>query len=146
MPVNRMAKVTAYWMRCPGQLGYAGSKRNWYGHREITQQSTAMTLEQLMSAEELQATGSFSLTAEQQEALLNWGMRMYQLGQHVVADIEEVKYDGRLVILDDGSRWEVESFDASTAEMWSPMEKVVVIDDEMYKLEDLEKVSVTQDY
>lgn len=105
-----------------------------------------MSLEQLMSAEELHATGSISLTAEQQEALLNWGMRMYQLGQHVVAEIEEVKYDGRLIILDDGSRWEVESFDASTAEMWSPMEKVVVIDDEMYKLEDLEKVLVTQDY
>lgn len=106
----------------------------------------AMTLEQLMSAEELQATGSISLTADQQEALLNWGMRMYQLGQHVVADIEEVKYDGRLVILDDGSRWEVDSFDSSTAEMWGPMERVVVIDDEMYKLDDLEKVSVTQEY
>jgi len=71
---------------------------------------------------------------------------MYQLGQHVVADIEEVKYDGRLIILDDGSRWEVESFDSSTADMWGAMDKVVVIDDEMYKLEDLEKVSVTQEY
>jgi hypothetical protein len=63
-----------------------------------------------------------------------------------VADIEEVKYDGRLIILDDGSRWEVESFDSSTADMWGAMDKVVVIDDEMYKLEDLEKVSVTQEY
>lgn len=106
----------------------------------------AMTLEQMMSPEELTATGSVSLTAEQQEALLSWGMRMYQLGQHVVADIEEVKYDGRLIILDDGSRWEVDSFDSSTAEMWGPMEKVFVIDDEMYKLDDLEKVSVTQEY
>jgi len=105
-----------------------------------------MTLEQLMSSEELQATGSILLTAEQQEALVDWGMRMYQLGQHVVADIEEVKYDGRLIILDDGSRWEVESFDSSTADMWGAMDKVVVIDDEMYKLEDLEKVSVTQEY
>jgi hypothetical protein len=105
----------------------------------------AMTLEQLMSSEELQATGSILLIAEQQEALVDWGMRMYQLGQHVVADIEEVKYDGRLIILDDGSRWEVESFDSSTADMWGAMDKVVVIDDEMYKLEDLEKVSVTQE-
>lgn len=105
-----------------------------------------MNLQQLMTPEELKATGSVSLTAEQQEALLRWGMRMYQLGQHVVADIEEIKYDGRLVILDDGSRWEVDSFDSSTAEMWGPMEKVVVIDDEMYNLDDLEKVSVTQEY
>lgn len=105
-----------------------------------------MTLEQLMSPEELIATGSDSLTAEQQEALLNWGMRMYQLGQYVVADIDEIKYDGRLIVLDDGSRWEVDSFDSSTAETWGPMEKVVVIDDEMYKLDDLEKVSVTQEY
>jgi hypothetical protein len=113
---------------------------------ETSQPSMAMTLEQLMSSEELQATGSILLTAEQQEALVYWGMRMYQLGQHVVADIEEVKYDGRLIILDDGSRWEVESFDSSTADMWGAMDKVVVIDDEMYKLEDLEKVSVTQEY
>lgn len=105
-----------------------------------------MTLEQLMSPEELRATGSDSLTAEQQEALLNWGMRMYQLGQHVVADIDEIKYDGRLIILDDGSRWEVDSVDSSTAEMWGPMEKVVVIDDEMYKLDDSEKVAVSQEY
>lgn len=106
----------------------------------------AMTLAQLMTAEELQATSSISLTAEQQEALVNWGMRMYQLGQYVVADIEEVKYDGRLIILDDGSRWEVETFDSSTAEMWGSMDKVVVIDDEMYKLDELEKVSVAQEY
>jgi len=30
--------------------------------------------------------------------------------------------------------------------MWSPMDKVVVIDDEMFKLDDMEKVAVEQEY
>ena len=73
-------------------------------------------------------------------------MRMFSLGQHVVADIEDIKYDGRLVILDDGTRWEVDALDAVTADMWSPMDKVVVIDDEMFKLDEFEKVAVQQDF
>ena len=86
------------------------------------------------------------MTEEQRLVLSDWGMRMFTLGQYVVADIDDIKYDGRLVILDDGTRWEVDAIDSSTAEMWSPMDKVVVIDDEMFKLADMEKVAVQQDY
>jgi hypothetical protein len=105
-----------------------------------------MKLDQLMSEDEMLETGAAGLTEKQKEALTNSALRMYQLGQHVVANIDEIKYDGRLVILDDGSRWEVDSFDSGTAEMWGFLDKVVVIDDEMYKLDDLEKVSVTQEF
>jgi hypothetical protein len=103
-------------------------------------------LEKLMRPDEIQHLGVESMTEEQRQALADWGMRMFTLGQYVVADIKDIRYDGRLIILDDGTRWEVDAIDSSTAEMWSPMDKVVVIDDEMFKLDDMEKVAVQQDY
>lgn len=103
-------------------------------------------LEKLMRPEEMRRLSVESMTEDQRQALAEWGMRMFSLGQHVVADIEDIKYDGRLVILDDGTRWEVDALDAVTADMWSPMDKVVVIDDEMFKLDEFEKVAVQQDF
>ena len=49
------------------------------------------------------------------------------------------------IVHDDGTRWEVDRVDASTADMWSSTDKVVVIDGEMFKLDDREKVEVQQD-
>jgi hypothetical protein len=86
------------------------------------------------------------MTQEQKNALGLWAMKMYELGQHIVEDISDVKYDGRLIIFQDGTRWEVDSMDSSTADMWSSFDKVVVIDNEMYKLDELEKVSVEQEF
>ncbi len=63
---------------------------------------------------------------------------MYGLGQHIVADIQDTKYDGRLIILDDGTRWKVDRTDATATELWNYLDKVVVIDDEMFKLDDSE--------
>jgi len=103
-------------------------------------------LENLMTPENVKRLGVESMTEEQKQILLNWGLKMFSLGQQIVANIEEIKYDGRLIILDDGTRWEVDSFDASTADLWDVMDKVVVIDDEMYRLENAEKVSVEQEY
>lgn len=60
------------------------------------------------------------LTADQQAALIKWGFLLRRLGQHVVSDIRSVKFDGRLVILDDDTRWEVDSADSATADLWSP--------------------------
>lgn len=99
-------------------------------------------LEKLMRPDEMQSIGVEKMTANQRRSLAEWGMRVFMLGQHVVANIEEIKYDGRLIILDDGSRWEVDSSDAFTAEMWSELDRVVVIGDEMYLLDELEKVAV----
>lgn len=102
-------------------------------------------LEKLMTPEEMRRARIDTMTEEQCRALVQWGMRMYSVGQHIVAEIEEIKYDGRLIKLDDGTRWEVDEFDADTAEMWSPFDKVVIIDGEMYKLDDTEKVTVDED-
>ncbi len=105
----------------------------------------SIDLEELMQPDEICRIGIQEMTEEQQQALASWGMRMFSLGQHIVGNIENVKYNGRLIILDDDTRWEVDELDASTAEMWDTMDRVVIIDNEMFKLDDLEKVSVQQD-
>lgn len=58
------------------------------------------------------------LTSEQKAVIGEFGFYMYRVGAPKVGDIDAVKYDGRLVILDDGSRWEVGSHDSYTADMW----------------------------
>jgi cold shock CspA family protein len=86
-----------------------------------------------------------ALSLAQREALIDWGMRMFQLGRHRVAEIDQIKYEGRLIVLDDGSRWEVDTADAVTAETWSAFERVVVVDNAMYRLDELEKVQVEEE-
>jgi hypothetical protein len=103
-----------------------------------------MELEKLMQPDEAREIGIASMTDRQRETLLRWGMRMYSLGQHVVGDIDEIKFDGRLIILEDGSRWEVDSIDVDTADTWSMCDKVVVIDGEMFRIEDAEKITVQE--
>lgn len=100
-------------------------------------------IEKLMRAEEIAASGIYSLSESEQQAILQWGLRLFGMGQHKVGDIHEIKYEGRVVVLDDGSRWEVESYDASTVDFWGEFTKVAIIDDEMYRLD--ESVSVSED-
>jgi hypothetical protein len=106
---------------------------------------TTINLEQMMTADEVRRSGIEALNETQKQVLVNWGLRMFAMGQHTVADIDEIKYDGRLIILDHGSRWEVDSIDATTASFWNMIDKVVVIDDEMYNLEGCEKVIVRRE-
>ncbi len=89
--------------------------------------------------------GVDSMSEEQKQILLSWGMHMYGLGQHRVAHIEAIKYDGRLVVLDDGSRWEVNSSDHLTASIWNEYERVVVIDDKMFLLNESESIDVEEE-
>jgi hypothetical protein len=101
-------------------------------------------LKQIMGSGEAHQIGVRNMTESQRVALYEWGMRMFDLGQHVTGYIDEIKRDGRLVVLDDGSRWDVDSYDASTSDLWSVGSKVVVIDDEMFLLDESEKVSVEE--
>lgn len=102
-------------------------------------------IDKIMRLEEIQRIGVDHMSDEQRQALIDWGFRMYDAGRYVVGDIQEVKYDGRLVILDDGSRWEVDAADATTADMWGLADKIVIIDGEMYKLDIFEKVLVQEE-
>lgn len=100
-------------------------------------------LSKIMPADLAQTLGVTEMSAEQQEALARWGLYLYELGQHVVADIEEIKYGGHVVVLGDGSHWEVDESDTTTVEIWGLFEKVLVADGEMWKLDPLEKVPVS---
>lgn len=86
-----------------------------------------------------------ALPEDLKEQIGQFGIWSYGLGQHVTSEIAEVKYDGRLIVLEDGTRWEVESVDASICEFWNEFSKVVVIDGEMYNIEDAEKVAVQEE-
>lgn len=89
--------------------------------------------------------GWAQLTANQQAAIAEWGLHMYGMAAPVVDDVDEVKYDGRVVVLDDGSRWEVAAHDADVSDTWTYVTKVAVIDDVMYNLTDAEHVDVTEE-
>ena len=86
-----------------------------------------------------------SLTGEQQRAITEYGSWMFDIASPTVSDIDEIKYAGRLIILDDGSRWEVDSLDVDDVDVWSPWGRVAVIDDVMYRLDDAEHASVTEE-
>lgn len=105
-----------------------------------------MKIADLMSTEEIELLGVNKMTAEQKQCLIDYSFKTFTLGQHAVGDIEAIKYDGKLVVLDDGSRWVVDDLDRDTVELWGEFEKVVVIDGEMFKLDDFEKVMVEPEY
>ena len=105
-----------------------------------------MDLTQMMTEEELSATGADLLTSPQQMELAAWGMKMLSLGQYRVSDIEEIKYGGRLILLEDGSRREVSELDSATAESWTILDKVVVIDGSIWRLDDLERVEAEEEF
>lgn len=102
-------------------------------------------LEKIMPADLAELLGVDTMTRHQKSALLSWITSVYTMGQHRVANIDQVKYDGHLVILDDGSRWEVDEVDTTTASLWDVLDKVLVADGEMWKLDESEKVIVTEE-
>lgn len=102
-------------------------------------------LETMMTNEEREQCDVARLSSTQREHLTRWGLRMFGLGQHVVSEIDKIKYDGKLVVLNDGSRWEVADMDQSTASLWSELDKIVLIDGDMYNIEDCEKIEVTEE-
>lgn len=93
-----------------------------------------------------QRFGWDGLTEAQRDAIGEFGIHMFGLASPRVADIEDIKYDGRLVVLDDGSRWEVDSIDVNDVDLWSPFGKVVILDDVMYCLDEADHASVTEEY
>jgi hypothetical protein len=107
---------------------------------------STVDLNSIMQPEEAAAIGVESLSEAQRQALAAWGLRMFGLGEVVSGTIDQLRYGGRLIVLDDGSRWEAEEGDDVIAELWEPGGRVVVIDDEMFFLEDAERITVHQEF
>ena len=105
-----------------------------------------MDLTQIMTEEELATTGADLLTSSQQMKVAAWGMKMFTLGQYRVSDIEEIKYGGRLIILQDDSRWEVNELDTATAESRSILDKIFIIEGSIWRLDDLERAETEEEF
>jgi hypothetical protein len=103
---------------------------------------TSLDLSTIMQPDEAEQIGVETLSPEQRQALAEWGLRLFSLGQSIVSHIDAVKYGGRLIVLEDGSKWAVDELDDMTADMWGPGGRVVVIDGEMFLLDESEKVAV----
>ena len=103
-----------------------------------------MELGQIMTPDEAQAIGIQMLSDAQQDALSKWGLKMFGLGRSGTGMIAEIKFDGRLIILDTGERWEVDSIDADTSDLWSAGDRVVILAGTMFNIEDAESVDVLQ--
>jgi hypothetical protein len=104
-----------------------------------------MNLTQMLATEEPVATEANPLTTSKQLELSAWGMRMFTLGRHLVSDLKEFNYGGRLIILQEGSKREVNELDTTTAESRSTLVKAVVIDDSIWQLDHNERVRVEEE-
>jgi len=102
------------------------------------------TLESWMTEGEIKFCGIEKLNESEKQALKNWFFRLNSILSPKIAKIEKIKYDGKLIILDDGSRYESE--DEYTSDMWFEGDKVLVDNGEMYKLDDLEMINVEEDF
>jgi hypothetical protein len=56
--------------------------------------------------------------------------------------IQEALADGRILKLEDGSLWRVDSIDTITSALWLPMSDVIVCDDTIVNVDDGETVHV----
>lgn len=85
------------------------------------------------------------LSAIDAKQIWEWGFKMFQIASSESGTIDEIKYDGHIIVMDDGTRWEVDDIDTGTAEFWDTGDRVVVVDDRMYRLDESESVAVQKD-
>lgn len=58
--------------------------------------------------------------------------------------IESVSSDGRIVILEDGSVWEVDAVDRIDSMLWLPVTEIVACDDKLINTDDGETVDAVR--
>jgi hypothetical protein len=98
-----------------------------------------------MKFPDLQRFNLNELPDEDVKAIFEWGMWTFNLGSSEQGTIDEIKYDGHLVILADGSRWEVEDGDAYTVEGWLAGDEIVIVSERMYRLDESESAAVSKE-
>lgn len=98
-----------------------------------------------MKFPDLQRFNLNELPDEDVKAIFEWGMWTFNLGSSEQGTIDEIKYDGHLVILADGSRWEVEDGDAYTVEGWTAGDEIVIVSERMYRLDESESAAVSKE-
>ncbi len=117
----------------------------------LAQSQPLLTLEKVMTGEQLRTTGVEGLTPVQRAALDRWlsdyTMKIIQLAQHSDKAapssqgsspssyagssgghwIKSKADNGAIVVLEDGSMWEINSFDRIDTVLWLPITNVTVL-------------------
>jgi hypothetical protein len=58
--------------------------------------------------------------------------------------IDSVTSDGRIVVLEDGSVWEIDAVDRITTMLWLPTSDIVACDDKLINMDDDEVVNAAR--
>lgn len=104
-----------------------------------------MSLKNLFTDEEYRILNIDTMDEQQSQILENWAVRMIRQMQPEQGDITRIKYDGKLIQLANGKRYEIDEFDAFTSDMWSEGDPVIILDGKMYNLESAESVGCEED-
>jgi hypothetical protein len=127
---------------CSGLLGVALAVGSALG-----QSTPAITMDKVMSGEELRATGIATLTPAQRAVLDHWlseyTVKVVQIAQgtNKPASSSPSSYagssgghwikskadNGGIIILEDGSMWEINSFDHIYTALWLPITNVTIL-------------------
>ncbi len=100
-------------------------------------------IESWMSEQEIVECGIKKLSETEKRSLISFVLKIHNMLSPKIAEIEKIKYEGRLIILDDGSRYE--SQNTFISESWSEGDKVAIIDDEMFLLDESQMVEVEEE-
>ena len=128
---------------CPALLGLV------LGSSASAQTAPLITVDKVMTGEQLQMTGVNTLTPVQRSALDRWlsdyTVKLFQLAKtpapEKVAPSTPTSYlgssgghwikskvdDGAMIILEDGSMWQIDSVDRVDTALWLPITNVIVL-------------------
>jgi hypothetical protein len=88
------------------------------------------------------ATAGF--TAAQIEAVKAWGNWVLASRANATKlSIKKIKYDGHVVMFNDGSRWEVKDDDIDIVGSWSEGDEVVLLGNRLLRIDDCEIATVS---
>ena len=104
-----------------------------------------MDLKNFFTAEEYNILNVESMNEQQSEILHSWMLRMIGLMAPTEGHITRIKYDGKLIQLTNGKRYEIDEIDAFTSELWSEGDRVIILDGKMYNLENAESADCEED-
>jgi hypothetical protein len=100
-----------------------------------------LTQEQRVQVEAAEALARSSRPTETTASRRSAHGRVYSSSCEDGHWVDSVSADGTIVILEDGSVWEVDPVDAIDSALWLPTTDVIVCDDKIINTEDNEKVS-----
>ena len=92
--------------------------------------------------------GVDKLSNQEQKNLWEWywntHLLLNRLSESKVSSIEKIKYDGKLIVCEDGTKYE--SSDDYISDTWFEGDKIAIVNDsEMFNLDQLEKINITRD-